>query len=328
MRGIQQYIDLHLHLDGAITPEIARKLAAQEGVRLPEEDDQLRKMLTVPPECESLNEFLQCFALPCSLMQTPRGVREAVRLVADNVMSQGVIYAEIRFAPQLLTGRGMSQEEAVLAAVGGLKETKLKANLILCFMRGSGNDTENEETLRLAKKHLVRDGGVTAVDLAGAEALYPTAKYRELFADVKREGIPFTIHAGEADGAESVRLAAEYGAKRIGHGVRCTEDPEVVRMIRDQGITLELCPTSNRMTRAVKDMADYPFMDLLKAGIRVTVNTDDMGVEGIDLAHEYRWLEKRFGLTAEQEKTVLGNAADAAFTTEEVKAGLRRQLGL
>ena len=251
-----RYIDLHLHLDGAITLDIAKQLAALQGFTLPDApDEELEKYLTVPDDCESLNDFLKCFELPGYLLQTPEGLREAVHLVADNIR--------------------MTQEEAVQAALEGLKETELKANLILCCMRGEGNEAQNEETLALAKKYLVEDGGVVAMDLAGAEALYPTENYRELFAKAKELGVPFTMHAGEASGPESVRLAIEYGASRIGHGVRIFEDPELIALVREKGIALEMCPTSNRQTHAVEDMADYPFMQFLEDGIRVTLNTDD-----------------------------------------------------
>ncbi len=324
-----QYIDLHLHLDGSITVDIAKELAELQGIELPAgTDEELKELLMVPDDCESLNDFLKCFKLPQSLMQTPEGLSEAVRLVADNIKSQGVVYAEIRFAPQRHLEKGMTQEEAVLAALDGLKKTDLKANLILCCSRGEGNEAQNEETLELARKYLVEDGGVVAIDLSGAEALYPTENYRELFAKASEYGIPFTIHAGEAAGADSVALAVDYGAARIGHGVRINEDPEVVRLVKEKGVALEMCPTSNRQTHAVEDMADYPFMDYLNEGIKVTLNTDDMAIEGTTLAGEYRYMEQEFGLTAEQEKTLLKNAVDAAFTTDEVKDELRVLLGL
>ena len=329
VESYDKYIELHLHLDGALTVEIARKLALLQGINLPtEEEAELKKLLTVPPDCRSLNDFLKCFALPLSLMQTPEGLTEAVRLVADHIRSQGVIYAELRFAPQLHRERGMTQENAVQAALRGLALTKLKANLILCCMRGEGNEAENEETLRLAEKYLVKDGGVVAIDLAGAEALFPTKNYRELFAKARVAGVPFTIHAGEADGPESVRLAIEYGASRIGHGVRSCEDPEVVRLLKERGIYLEMCPTSNRQTHAVENMADYPLADYLKQGLKVTINTDDMGIEGTTLAEEFKDVERRFGLTAGQKKEILRNSVEGAFTTETVKEVLLKQLGL
>lgn len=324
-----EYIDLHLHLDGAITVDIAKELARLQGITLPAEDDkELMRLLTVPEDCNSLNDFLACFALPDMLMQTEAGLREAVRLVMDKASSQGVIYAELRFAPQLHTNGGMTQEQAVLAALEGLKQSRLRGNLILCCMRGEDTAEANYRTLELAKKYLTEDGGVVAIDLAGAEALYPTSDYRELFTLAKEYGVPFTIHAGEADGAGSIRAAIEYGAARIGHGVRCYEDPALMQLVIDKGIPFEMCPTSNRQTRAVENMDDYPFMDYLKKGIKVTLNTDDPAIEGTTPADEYRYMEDTFGLTEEQEKILLNNAIDAAFTSERVKSELRERLHL
>ena len=324
-----KYIDLHLHLDGAITLDIAKKLASLQNIKLPtDNDEELEELLSVPDDCESLNDFLQCFELPLTLLQTPEGLTEAVRLVSDNIQSQGVIYAEIRWAPQLHTDNGMTQEDAIKAALEGLKKTNLKVNLILCCMRGEGNEKQNNETLELAKKYLVEDGGVVAIDIAGAEALYPTSNYKDLFAKAKEYGIPFTIHAGEADGPESVETAIEFGTKRIGHGVRSYEDPEVVELIKREGVTLEMCPTSNRQTHAIEDMSKYPFMDYLNQGVKVTLNTDDMGIERTTLANEFRYMEKNFNLTYEQEKTILLNSINAAFTTKETKDELKRKLNL
>ncbi len=327
MKTISEYVDLHLHLDGAITVRIAKELAKLQGITLPaEDDDALRAMLSVPADCASLNDFLACFSLPDSLLQTAEGLREGVRLVLDEALSQGVIYAELRFAPQLHTNGGMTQEQAVLAALDGLGRSGLKSNLILCCMRGADTAEANFETLELARKYLTEDGGVVAIDLAGAEALYPTKDYEALFARAKAYGVPFAVHAGEADGADSIRAAIAFGARRIGHGVRCREDAALKKLIRERGITLEMCPTSNRQTRAVENMDDYPFMEYLKEGIRVTLNSDDPAIEGTTLAGEYRYMEETFGLTEEQKRILLQNAVDAAFTSEEVKAALRKRL--
>lgn len=318
-------LDLHLHLDGALTPRMAGQLAEVQGIKLPAEDEEtLKEMLMVPADCSSLNDFLKCFELPLSLMQTEMGIRTAVELVRENIASQGVIYAEIRFAPQLHTRKGLTQEDVVKAALEGIRSPGCKTNLILCCMRGADNEEANAQTLELAKKYLVEDEGVVALDLAGAEALFPTRGYRELFARAKEYGIPFTIHAGEADGAESVRLAVEYGAARIGHGTRSYEDPEVMKLLQEKGIFLEMCPTSNRMTHAVPDMRDFPLISYLDRGIRVTLNTDDMGIEGITLRDEFRYIKESFDLTEEQRRTLILNAIDAAFTSDEVKSSMRR----
>ena len=321
------YIDLHAHLDGSVTVDIAKKLAALQNIALPtDNDEELLALLSVPDSCESLNDFLRCFELPGRLMQTPEGLQNAVTLVLENMAQDGVIYAELRFAPQFHTLGGMTQEQAVQAAVAGLKNAPIPGNLILCCMRGEGNEKANEETLALAKKYLVRDHGVTAMDLAGAEALFPTVNYLGLFEEAKEAGIPYTIHAGEADGPESVRTAIQTGTKRIGHGVRSMEDEAVMELIREKGITLEMCPTSNRQTHAILDMKQYPLVRFLESGIRVTVNTDDMGIERTCLSKEFDYLKREFGLTEEQQKQVVLNAADAAFASEETKKMLREKI--
>ncbi len=321
------YIDLHAHLDGSVTVDIAKKLAALQNIALPTDDDEeLLAVLSVPDSCESLNDFLQCFDLPGRLMQTPEGLKNAVTLVLENMAQDGVIYAELRFAPQFHTLGGMTQEQAVQAAVAGLKDAPIPSNLILCCMRGEGNEKANEETLALAKKYLVKDHGVTAMDLAGAEALFLTANYLGLFAEAKAAGIPYTIHAGEADGPDSVRAAIKTGTRRIGHGVRSMEDESVVNLIRENGITLEMCPTSNRQTHAIPDMKQYPLVSFLESGIRVTVNTDDMGIERTCLSGEFAYLEREFGLTEKQKKQLVLNAADAAFASEQTKEMLREKI--
>ena len=325
---IDKYIDLHIHLDGAITLDIAKKLAKIQNITLPTNNDtELEKLLSVPDDCKSLDEFLKCFDFPSSLMQTKEGLSESVRLVADNIQSQGVIYAELRYAPQNHKLKGMTQEESIQAALDGLKKTSLKANLILCFMRGNGNEAENEETLELAKKYLTKDGGVVGLDLAGAEGLYPTSKYKDLFGKAKEYGIPFTIHAGEAAGADSVKDALDFGAVRIVHGERSGEDKDVINTLKNKGIALEMSPTSSRLTHAVEDMTKYPFMEYLHNGIKVTLGTDDMGIERTTIAKEFEYMEKNYGLTYEEKKTLLLNSVDAAFTTDEVKKDLRNKLG-
>lgn len=322
-----KYIDLHLHLDGAITAEAAMELAKVQGISLPAKTEkELEKLISVPEGCESLNDFLRCFELPLSLLQTKEGIRRAVRLVLEEQKREGVIYAEIRFSPQLHTRKGLSQEEVLLAALEGLQDAPIPANLILACMRGADNQKENEENLELARRFLTKDGGVTAVDLAGAEALFPTRDYLELFRGARESGIPMTIHAGEADGEDSVRAALEMGAVRIGHGVRARKNPEILEEIRSKGITLEMCPTSNRYTRSIENMEDYPLLMYLEKGIRVTVNTDDPAIEGTTISREFRFLKEHFGLTAEQEQAILRNAAEAAFTSDERKHSLYKNI--
>ncbi len=145
-------------------------------------------------------------------------------------------------------------------------------------MRMEHNEKENMETIRLASKYLGK--GVVAADLAGAEALYPTSSFEAVFKEAARKGVPFTIHAGEADGPKSIWEALRFGAKRIGHGVRCLEDEKLVEYLKEKQIPLEVCPTSNFQTRAVK--GEYPLKKMLEMGLCATLNTDNTTVSGTE----------------------------------------------
>lgn len=317
------YIDLHLHLDGAITPDIARKLACLQGAALPDSaPGELERALSVGEDCESLNDFLACFDLPISLLQTYESIREAVRLVQEMIASQGCIYAEIRFAPQSFTAGGLTREEAVRAALEGLRESSLRCNLILCCMRGQGNADKNAETVRLAEKYLCEDGGVVGLDLAGAEALFPTEGYVDMLRDAHRSGVPLTVHAGEAAGAESIWAALETGCTRIGHGVRAAADSRLVQTLAERRTVLEVCPTSNYHTHAVERGAEYPLRALLDAGVRVVIATDDMAISRTNLPHELGLARQLAHLSDEECLQLQLTAAEAAFTSDETRREL------
>jgi len=151
-----KYIELHAHIDGSITVDIARKLAELQNVDLPADDGELEELLQVSKDCKDLNEFLEKFDLPVSLMQTYEGLEEAAYLVCEDMYEDGVIYAELRYAPQLHCTQGMNQEDAINAVIDGCNRSRLKANVILCFMRGEGNEAQNFETLELAKNILLK----------------------------------------------------------------------------------------------------------------------------------------------------------------------------
>lgn len=322
-----KYIDLHLHLDGSITVDNAKNLAKLQNIELPTNNDkELEKLVRVPSDCKNLVEFLKCFDLPLSLLQTKEGLEEATYLILEDMRKAGNIYVELRYAPQLHCLKDMNQEDSIIAVLRGIKRSKIHANIILCLMRGEGNESQNEETVELAKKYLVSDGGVVAVDLAGAESLFPTSKYREIFKKVKTYNIPFTIHSGESEGPDGVRLAIEYGASRIGHGVRIREDKKVIDLVKEKGIPLELCPTSNIQTCAVKSLEDYPLISYLSYGIKVTINTDDPAIEGTCIENEHSLMKQYQKMSNEQQLVIINNAIDAAFTTEEVKKELRAQI--
>lgn len=326
MRLPKHFIDLHLHLDGAITLPIAKRLAQLQNQTLSaSSDEELAQLLSIPKSCEDLNEYLKRFDLPISLLQTKESISEAVFLVSEQLRRENVIYAELRFAPQSFTAGGLTQREAVEAALEGLARTSFCGNLILCAMRGLGREAANVETLRLTKEYLVTHGGVVAFDIAGAEGLFPTSDYRELFALAVELDVPFTLHAGEAAGADSVRCAIEMGARRIGHGIRSFEDETLIELLQKRQIPLEVCPTSNRQTHAVADMRDYPLADLVRKGLCVTINTDNPAISGTTIAEEFAYAQT-LGVPFEQEQRMLLSAVDAAFTDEATKQRLRQLL--
>lgn len=318
------YIDLHLHLDGSLSVPIARKLAELQNISLPQDDAELERLLKCPENCQDLNDYLKCFDLPLTLLQTTEGISEAVYLLQEELQEQGLIYAEIRFAPQLHCDRGLIQTEVVKAAIEGLNRSSFHANLILCCMRGDDNKEENMETVRIARKALKK--GVVGIDLAGAEGLFPTRDFSEIFELACEINVPFTIHAGEADGPKSVKRAIEFGAKRIGHGVRSYEDPILMDMLSDQEITLELCPKSNLDTCIFPSLKDYPIKQYLEYGIPVTVNTDNMEVSDTTVEKEMQSLIDTFGLTDKQVYQLEMNAVNASFADEKLKKELRKTL--
>ncbi len=321
-------IDLHLHLDGSLSPKLVLELAEKQGIDLPRQDDQtLEGLLSAPTDCQSLNEYLDCFTLPLRVLQSAEALERSAYELAVRLALQGLLYAEIRFAPQLHTEKGMTQAQAVEAVRRGIaaamkEHREFQAQIILCCMRGGENE-KNRETLRLASKFF--EYGICAVDLAGAEAQYPTGEYRELFREATSLGLPFTIHAGEADGPQSIWNALSFGAKRIGHGVRCVNDPALVDFLAERQVPLELCPTSNLQTKAVPCLAEFPLRLLLKRGVPVTLNTDNMTVSGTTLAGEYR-LAESLGLTEDERRKLLENGARAAFLSPEKKDCLIRKI--
>ena len=280
-------IDLHLHLDGSLAPALVRELAQTQGLPLPA--GSLEEALSAPADCQSLNDYLRCFDLPVAVLQTRQALTQSVQELTSRLQGQGLLYAELRFAPSQHTRQGLTQRQVVEAALAGLPQPPAQGRwsfgcqLILCCMRG-GEEAANRETVAVAAHFLGK--GVCAVDLAGAEALYPTQEYQPLFAYAQSLGVPFTLHAGEAAGPESVWQALELGAARIGHGVRAGEDPRLVEELARRRVPLELCPTSNLQTKAVPDLAHFPLKEYLAQGVAATVNTDNMTVSRTTLAQE------------------------------------------
>lgn len=322
-------IDLHLHLDGSLSPEDVLQLANTAGISLPANSaEALRPLLQVEPDCRNLGEYLEKFDLPLQVLQTEKTIALSVYLLLKRLSSQGLCYAEIRFAPQLHLNSGLTQRQVIAAAVAGLNrgvaEFSMPAQLILCCMRGADNKPANLETVRVAKAFLGK--GVCAVDLAGNEAAYPTADFGDVFNLANQLDIPYIIHAGEAAGPESISQALSLGAKRIGHGIHAIEDAAVLARLQAEKIPLETCFTSNLQTKAVANENAYPLYEFLKQGIAVTVNTDNMTVSGTDLRTEYRLLQAQFGLSTDTLQAIACNGVDAAFLPADQKEHLKNQI--
>ena len=273
--------------------------------------------MSVGDGCRDLNDYLERFQLPISLLH----IREALYLstyeLLDDLYEQGLKYAEIRFAPQLTYADQLTQYDAVQIVLRAMHDVPLPCGLILSMMRGDDNHEYNLITVDVAKHYYGR--GVVAVDLAGAEALYPTHTFKEEFAAVRAAGIPLIVHAGEAAGAQSVREAIEAGAVRIGHGVRSLEDPEVIQMLVDKGITLELCPTSNLNTGIFKTYEDYPLRKLMERGVRVCLNTDNITVSNTTLRDEWAHMMEAFHLTDAEIERIVRDSIEASFAPQELK---------
>lgn len=319
-------IDLHLHLDGSLPIKTVLKLAKLQNIALPGEDEAtLRKYLAVSPSAKSLNDYLRCFDLPLMLLQSCEAVKIALYELICELKEQGIIYSEIRFAPQLHTKCGCTQREIIEAAITGLdkaqKDFNTKSNLILCAMRG-GSEEDNLLTVSLAAEYL--GNGVCAVDLAGAEALYKTELYRNVFSLAARLCVPFTIHAGEADGVQSVKTAVEFGARRIGHGVAAVDDDELLDEIKRKNISIECCLTSNLQTKAVSKLENHPIKDFLRLGINATINTDNMTVSDTTVEKELSLLSD---IAPEiSRKTLMRNAVNAAFLSDNEREELMRKM--
>ncbi len=310
-------VDLHLHLDGAISLNSAKILAKEQGIEIPENDAEILELLQIRKDCPDLNEFLTKFDFPCSLLQTTKGIKIALQNLTKELDEQGVMYAEIRFAPQLLTSKGLTQEQVVKAAIEGIEDSPIGIGLILCCMRGSDNKEANLETVDLVAKYA--DEGVSAVDLAGAEALYPTENFKYIHDRANQLGVKSTIHAGEAAGPGSVRQALKFNPNRIGHGIWSEKDDELMDTLAKNQIPLELCPTSNVCTNIYASIADYPIRKLMDRGVIVTVNTDDPSIEGTTIKNEYNQLIEETGLTKDEVKTLLVNSVRQSFADKDLK---------
>lgn len=262
-------------------------------------------------------------------MQTKKDLEVAIFDLLKSLRSQGLVYTEIRFAPQLHTQKNLTQEGAVRACTAGLEKFykwqdeqqdnsyPLHANLILCLMRLPNREHENSLTVRLAAKY--DQHHVVGIDLAGPEGPIPNRAFSPFFKDAKALHIPFAIHAGETAGPDSMQEALDLGTKRIGHGIRCLESNKMVKYLVDHNITLECCATSNLNTKVFKDIDSYLLKTLLSKRIKATLNCDNMTVSNTNLPKEFKLLKSKTNLTEVKEHQLLLNSINAAFASDQEK---------
>lgn len=310
-------IDLHCHLDGSLTLESMERILGRD-IR-PEE-------VQVGENCRNLAEYLDKFDIPLQCVQTAEGLRTASREFLLDAAKENIRYMEVRFAPLSSVNDRLNCRQVVEAVLEGLEEAKKQCgvpyNVIACAMR---HHTEEDSLamMRVCREFLGE--GICAVDLAGNEAAFPMENFRGLFAEAKKMGFPFTIHAGECGRVENVLEAVKCGAARIGHGIALHGNSEAIRFCADRKIGIEMCPSSNLQTRAVESERDYPIREFLDAGLLVTLNTDNRTVSNTGLSREMAYVQEHYGITDNELMALQENAIAVAFADDALKHELWKQ---
>jgi adenosine deaminase len=317
---------LHDHLDGGLRPQTVLDLARETGYGdLPGDNvEELTRRLTEGAHRGHLEVYLDAFRHTVGVMQTADALRRVAAECAEDLAADGVVYAEVRFAPELHTERGLSLDEVVEAVLEGFasgsKGRGITVYALLTAMRTAARSLEIAE---LAVRY--RDDGVVGFDIAGAEEGWPPSRHLDAFQYIMRENFHITIHAGEAFGLPSIWEAVQWcGADRLGHGVRIVDDIEIspegnVRLgrlaayIRDRRIPLEMCPTSNVQTGAAPSIALHPLRILRQLQFRVTVNTDNRLMSQVTLSSEFHRLVTEFGYGWSDVEWLTTNAMKSAF---------------
>ncbi|MFE2644704.1 adenosine deaminase [Streptomyces nigra] len=316
---------LHDHLDGGLRPATVVELAAEIGHTLPTTDpDELAAWYFEAANSGDLVRYIATFEHTLAVMQTREGLLRTAEEYVLDLAADGVVYGEVRYAPELNTRGELTMAEVVETVQEGLAAgmakaaaagTPVRVGTLLCGMRMFDRVREAAD-LAVA----FRDSGVVGFDIAGAEDGFPAADHLDAFQHLRRESVPFTIHAGEAHGLPSIHQAVQVcGAQRIGHGVRITEDivdgklGRLAGWVRDRRVALEMCPTSNLQTGAATSIAEHPITALKDLGFRVTLNTDNRLVSGTTMTREMTLLVEEAGWTLDDLRTVTVNAVKSAF---------------
>jgi adenosine deaminase len=307
--------ELHCHLDGSLRPQTLIELAREYGVPLPTESaDELRDYMLVN-DAETLEDYLSRFEVTISVLQTAEAIERAAYELGEDAAKDGVRYLEVRNAPILNSRRKLSAAEALDAQLRGLARAEedygIVARSIVIALRQL-SPMVSLELARLAVAY--RDKGVVAFDLAGGELGHPASAHSLAFAYARENNLAVTVHAGEGDGAESVRQAVHTCcANRLGHATRLIEDPALTQYVNDRRIGLEICLTSNVHTGAAASYEEHPLRKYFDRGMNVSLNTDNRLMSGTTLTDEYLYAAKYLDFTFDELCTLSLNGFESAF---------------
>jgi adenosine deaminase len=322
---------LHDHLDGGLRPETMIDLAAEHGYAgLPTNDaDELAAWIRRGADRKSLELYLETFAHTVGVLQERDAIVRVAAECAEDLATDGVVYAEVRYAPELSTERGLTLDEVVEANLAGFRMGMDRAAaagrpiVMKMLCTGMRQFARSTEIAQLALRW--RDQGVVGFDVAGPEKGYPPTRYLDAFDMIRRENFHITIHAGESFGLPSIWEALQWcGAERLGHGVRIVDDITVradgtvqlgrlAAFVRDRRVPLEMCPTSNVHTGAVPTFAEHPIDLLRRLRFRVTVNTDNRLMSGVSLSSEFAAMSDTFGIALDEMEWLTINAIKSSF---------------
>lgn len=309
--------ELHLHIEGTLEPELVFSLAARNGIDpgYPSVD-----ALRAAYDFQDLQSFLDVYYAGAKVLQKERDFRDMTRAYLERAREDGVVHAEVFFDPQTHTGRGIPFDAVITGILRGLedgqREFGITSRLILCFLRHLSED-EAFHTLSEAKPFLSE---IEAVGLDSAEAGNPPEKFQNVFAAAREQGLRVVAHAGEEGPASYIRSALDVlGAERIDHGVRCTEDDELVARLAREKTPLTVCPLSNVALRVFPTLADHNLPELLRRGLNVSLHSDDPAYFGGYLGENFQATAEALSLSPEDIVACAENSFRAAFLPDETR---------
>ncbi|HBU47358.1 MAG TPA: adenosine deaminase [Myxococcales bacterium] len=308
--------DLHCHLDGSMRLSTIIDLAKEQKVELPSMTEEgLAKAIHMGEICEDLVDYLVAFKYTCAVLQVDWALERAAYELIVDAHADGVRYIEVRFCPELHLGKGLDRNAIVESVLSGLRrgrrELGVSSGLIICGLRNIDAPT----SLRLARLAVsFKDRGVVGFDLAGAELHHPAKDHREAFYLIRNNNMNCTLHAGEADGPDSIHEALHYcGSHRIGHGVRLVEDGSLLNYVNDRRIPIEICLKSNLQTRAVARLEDHPLRHYYDTGLRLAISTDNRLITDTTVTDEYLLAVDTFDFTFTELKRLVIQGFKSAF---------------